>query len=130
MPRRKKQKIKVNNPESLQGLLQEVYNDACKQVNDAQRTINELNNSVSVEDVDDAVKIAKAKTDAQKMKDSGVKIKLEVSRVLRDVLKNSGDIEEAVNAINGNKSLKDDFSAIQKMIRDNKGGDNKEETEK
>ena len=76
MPRKRKQQVKINNTASLEGMLQEVYSDACAQINDAQRTINTLNNSTSPEDVDDATKIAKATTDAQKIKDSAIKTKL------------------------------------------------------
>ena len=39
MPRKKKQDVKVNDTESLEGLMQETYNDACLQINDAQKTI-------------------------------------------------------------------------------------------
>ena len=42
MPRKKRQDIKVNNNDSLEGLLQETYNDACLQINDAQKEINIL----------------------------------------------------------------------------------------
>ena len=45
MPRKRKQDIKINNGDSLEGLLQEVYNDACGQINDANRIINELKTS-------------------------------------------------------------------------------------
>jgi len=124
MPRRQKQKIKVNSADSLEGLLQEVYNDACKQINDAQRTINELSTSVTAEDVGDATSIAKAKTDAQKVKDSGVKIKLEVAKVIKDVLKNSGNVDDTVKQISGNESLKDGFETIRQMIKDKGKEDN------
>lgn len=130
MPRRQKQKIKVNSADSLEGLLQEVYNDACSQINDAQRTINELASSVTVEDVDDAAKVAKAKTDAQKIKDSGVKIKLEVGRLLKDVLKNSGNVDDTVRQISGQEKLSDGFATIRQMIKDsaNQQEDNTDES--
>ena len=57
MPRKKKQDVKVNDVESLEGLMQETYNDACLQINDAQRSINELASSATPQDVDDLTKI-------------------------------------------------------------------------
>ncbi len=47
MPRKKKQEIKINDNDSLSGLMQETYNDACLQISDAQKTINELATSVT-----------------------------------------------------------------------------------
>ena len=78
MPRKKKQDVKVNDNESLEGLMQETYNDACLQINDAQRTINELSASATPADVDDLTKIAKEKGNLLKVKDSAIRIKLEL----------------------------------------------------
>ena len=61
MPRKRKHDVKVNNNESLEGLMQETYNDACLQINDVQRTINELTTGVNPDGVDDLTKIAKEK---------------------------------------------------------------------
>lgn len=116
MPRKKKQHIKVNNTNSLEGLMQEVYNDACGQINDAQRTINELHTSTTPEDVEDATKIAKAKIDAQKIKDSGIKIKLEVAKLQSDIIKHSGNTEKAVEERYEGKAQIKDFKAIRDMI--------------
>ena len=116
MPRKKKQQIKVNNSTSLEGLMQEVYNDACTQINDAQKTINELSNSTEAADVDDASKIAKAKTDAQKIKDSGIKIKLEVAKLQSDILKHGGNQEKAVEERYEGKAQISDFKTIRNLI--------------
>ena len=130
MPRKKKQDIKVNNTSSLEGLMQEVYNDACGQINDAQRTINELQTSTTPEDVEDATKIAKAKIDAQKIKDSGIKIKLEVAKLQSDIIKHSGNTEKAVEERYEGKAQIKDFKAIRDMINNQANGveDDKEDT--
>ena len=128
MPRKKKQQIKVNNTTALEGLMQEVYNDACSQITDAQSTINVLVNSTTPEDVEDAVKIAKAKTDAQKIKDSGVKIKLEVAKLQSDIIKHSGNADKAVDERYGDKANLTDFKSIRAMITaEGKNIDNNEE---
>jgi len=129
MPRKKKQSIKVNNTTSLEGLMQEVYNDACGQINDANRTINELQNSTTPADVEDATKIAKAKIDAQKVKDSGIKIKLEVAKLQSDIIKHSGNSEKAVEERYEGKAQLNDFKTIREMIKGNGNvEDNNEES--
>jgi hypothetical protein len=132
MPRKKKQQIKVNNNTSLEGLMQEVYNDAYSQINDAQRTINELSKSTDPEDVDDAAKVAKAKTDAQKIKDSGIKIKLEVAKLQSDIIKHSGNAEKAVDEHFEGKANMSDFKSIREMInaKGKEDEDNNEEANK
>ena len=127
MPRKKKQSIKVNNTTSLEGLMQEVYNDACGQINDANRTITELKSSTNPADVEDATKIAKAKIDAQKVKDSGIKIKLEVAKLQSDIIKHSGDSEKAVEERYEGKASLGDFKAIREFI---KNGGEEEDTNK
>jgi len=122
LPRKRKQDIKVNNTNSLEGLMQEVYNDACGQINDAQRTINELTTSTKPEDVEDATKIAKAKIDAQKIKDSGIKIKLEVAKLQSDIIKHSGNTEKAVEERYEGKAQIKDFKAIRDMINNQANG--------
>lgn len=119
MPRKKKQDVKVNNTDSLEGLMQETYNDACLQINDAQKTINELSSSAQPADVDDLTKIAKEKGNLLKVKDSAIKIKLELAKLQSDIIKNRGDVESAVSErSNGTASLKD-FKSIREMIKNN-----------
>lgn len=117
MPRKKKQEVRINSTDSLEGLCQEAYNDACAQINDAQRTINEMTSSANPVDVDDLTKIAKGKVDALKIKDSAIKIKLEIAKLQNDILKNNGDADAAIkDRSNGTVSL-DDFSKVREMIK-------------
>jgi len=122
MPRKKKQQIKVNNTTALEGLMQEVYNDACGQINDANRTINELQSSTTPEDVEDATKIAKTKIDAQKVKDSSIKIKLDIAKLQSDILKHGGNEEKAVEERYEGKAQLSEFKTIRDIIKN--GGDN------
>jgi hypothetical protein len=120
LPRKKKQDVKVNNTDSLEGLMQETYNDACLQINDAQKTINELSSSAQPADVDDLTKIAKEKGNLLKVKDSAIKIKLELAKLQSDIIKNRGDVESAVSErSNGSASL-NDFKSIREMLKNNK----------
>ena len=129
MPRKRKQDVKVNNNESLEGLMQETYNDACLQINDAQKTINELAASATATDVDDLVKIAKEKGGLLKVKDSAIRIKLELAKLQSDIIKNRGDVESAISErSNGSASL-NDFRTIREMFKNNNNNEPENEAE-
>ena len=120
MPRKKKQEVKVNNVDSLEGLMQETYNDACLQINDAQRTINELSVSAEPTDVDDLTKIAKEKGGLLKVKDSAIRIKLELAKLQSDIIKNRGDANAAINEMSNGQVSANDFKSIREMLKNDK----------
>jgi polyribonucleotide nucleotidyltransferase len=124
MPRKRKQDIKINNTSSLEGLLQETYNDACLQINDAQSTINELSVSAIPQDVDEMTKIAKEKGGLLKIKDSAIRIKLELAKLQSDIIKNSGDVEFAISERTDGKVSVDDFKSIREMLKNDKAINN------
>lgn len=123
MPRKKKQQIKTNNTTSLEGLLQETYNDACAVINDSQKTINEMANAAEPVDVDDLTKLAKEKTNALKVKDSAIKIKLEIAKLQNDIIKHSGNAEAAVTERSGGEVTLSDFKAVRQMLKDTANDD-------
>ena len=119
MPRKKKADVKVNDNSSLESLMQETYNDACLQITEAQKTINELSVSSgpSITDVDDLTKIVKEKANLLKVKDSGIRIKLELAKLQSDIIKSRGDAESAITErSNGSASL-NDFKTIREMLK-------------
>lgn len=120
MPRKRKQDVKVNDTESLEGLMQETYNDACLQIIDTQRTINELSTSTQPEGVDDFTKIAKEKSGLLKVKDSAIRIKLELAKLQSDILKNRGDVDTAITERSDGKASLDDFKSIREMLKNDK----------
>lgn len=119
MPRKRKQDVKVNDTESLEGLMQETYNDACLQINDAQKTINELASSANPTDVDDLTKIAKEKGGLLKIKDSAIRIKLELAKLQSDIIKNRGDVDSAISERNHGSASLSDFKSIREMLKGN-----------
>jgi hypothetical protein len=58
---KRKQDIRVNSNDSLEGLMQETYSDACLQITDSQIGINQLTLTLTPDGVDDITKIAKEK---------------------------------------------------------------------
>jgi len=131
MPRKKKQDVKVNNTDSLEGLMQETYNDACLQINDAQKTINELSTSIPQTDldVDDLTKIAKEKAGLLKVKESGIRIKLELAKLQSDILKNHGDVDAAVSERSNGTASVSDFKSIRELLKKDKKENNETETD-
>jgi len=127
MPRKKKQQIKTNDTDSLEGLLQETYNDACANISAAQNNINEMSNAAEPEDVDDLTKIAAQKTGALKIKDSAMRIKLEIAKLQCDLIKNKGATDTTQN--NGGKVSLSDFKAVRKMMEENAKKDIIDETD-
>ncbi len=117
MPRKRKQEIKVNNTASLEGVIQETYSDACLQILDTQKTINELSNSAIPVDVDDFTKIAREKGGLLKIKDSAIRIKLEVAKLQNDIIKNSGDVNAAISERSNGEVTANDFKSIREMIK-------------
>jgi hypothetical protein len=117
MPRKRKQDIKINDNSSLEGLCQETYNDACLQINDAQKTINELSTSAVPTDVDDLTKIAKEKGGLLKIKDSAIRIKLELAKLQSDIIKNRGDAESAISQRSEGSASLSDFKSIREMLK-------------
>lgn len=127
MGKRKKLNIDVNNIDSLQELMQEIYHDACTQIKESHGVIINLSNSTEPLDTDDFTKIAKAKTDALKVKDSAIKIKLDVGKLQNEIMKKKAELGLPPGAEkiteSGEVSL-DDFSRIRALIeKDNKTGD-------
>ena len=58
----KRFKVKLNSPEKIEELLQELYNEACKNIEEIQTQMNKVANSVQLNDeiMDAKAKYAKA----------------------------------------------------------------------
>jgi hypothetical protein len=129
MPRKKKTDIKVNDNNSLENLMQETYNDACLQITDSQKVINELTVGVIATDVDEHTKIAKEKANLLKIKDSGIRLKLELAKLQSDIIKNRGDVDSTISERSGGTASTSDFKSIRDMIKNNAGLGPENETE-
>jgi hypothetical protein len=125
LPRKTKQRITINDNDSLSGLMQETYNDACLQINEAQKVINELSNGATPADVEDLTKIAKEKGNLLKVKDSGVRLKLEIAKLQFETIKNGGDAEGAVKANSAGSATLDDFQSVRDMFKNKKENEEK-----
>jgi uncharacterized alpha/beta hydrolase family protein len=104
--------------------MQETYGDACLQINDVQRTINELSASANPDGVDDLTKIAKEKGNLLKVKDSAIRVKLEIAKLQSDIIKNRGDANAAIAERTDGKVSLNDFKSIREMFKKGQNIDN------
>ena len=92
----KKFKLKINSPEKVEALLQELYNDACKNIEQVQNEMNKLTNSVSLneEAMDAKAKYAKAMNDFITSKDKAIGKKLDIARLMAEIIKFNGNVKK------------------------------------
>lgn len=124
----KRYRLQLNSAQSIQELLQETYNEACKNIEEAQQQINKITSSVQLNDetLDQKAKYAKAINDFIATKDKAVGRKLEISKLMGEILKYNGDVNKALSGSNIAEKL--DIDELQTLINrmDNEKQSNKE----
>jgi hypothetical protein len=92
----KKYKLKINSPEKIEVLLQELYNDACKNIEQVQHEMNKLTNSVNLNDeaMDAKARYAKAMNDFITSKDKAIGKKLDIAKLMTEILKFNGNVSK------------------------------------
>ena len=94
----KKYKLKLNSAEKIEELLQELYEEADKNIVEIQNEMNKLSNSVqlSEEILDAKAKYAKAMNDYISNKDKAIARKLDIAKLMSEILKFNGNVKLAV----------------------------------
>ena len=118
-------KIKINSLDNLRDLLQECYDLA-----DTQNEINKLANSTRLQDeiMESKSKYAKAINDYLKIKNDAISRKLEIGKLLSEVIKHNGSLEDTVKDKEATKGMSFDFSKIRDIVN-NGGYDNSNKSE-
>lgn len=108
-------KLKLNSNEKIEELLQELYNESCKNIEEIQIQMNKLQNAVSLnEEIMEAkTKYAKAMNDFITNKDKAIGRKLEIAKLMSEIMKYNGDVNKAFNE--GNQMLFD-IDAIKEQL--------------
>ena len=93
----KQYKLKVDSKEKIEELLQEIYVEACKNIEEAQNEINKISNSTDLnsEIIDGKAKYAKAINDFIATKDKAIARKFEIAKLLTEIIKFNGNIQQA-----------------------------------
>ena len=101
MEKERKYKVRLNSINKVEELLQEVYDQACRQLNEIQNEINKLANSTNLgaDDIgmEEKAKYAKAMHDFLGDKNKAIASKLEIARFMGELIKHSGDIDSTLN---------------------------------
>ena len=95
----KKYKLKLNSVEKIEVLLQELYNESCKNINQIQDEMNKISNSINLneETLGEKAKYAKAMNDFMVSKDKAIRLKLDIAKLMTEVLKYNGNIAKTFN---------------------------------
>ena len=124
----KRYKLKLNSAQKIEELLQELYDEADKNIVEIQNEMNKLANSVQLDQeiVDAKAKYAKAMNDFITNKDKAIGRKLDIAKLMSEILKFNGNVKLAIT-----KGDIPDWDEITNALVDNTNVTNiEDETEK
>ena len=114
-----KYKIVVNNIKNLELLLQQIFDEADSLIVQTQNEINKVSNSVDLADEDSGIdaktKYSKAINDLINTKQKGISMKLELSRLMNEIIKYNGNVNQAINETQANGL---NFEALKKRLKE------------
>lgn len=89
-------KLRLNNLCILEMLLQELYDEVSKNINEIQNEINRLSSSVQLNEeiMDSKVKYAKAMNDYSSNKNKALSTKLDIAKLMAEIFKFNGNIKK------------------------------------
>lgn len=123
-------KIKINDPENIRELLQTTYELAESQIVQAQNEINKLANSTNLQEeiMDSKAKYASAINNYLAMKDKAISKKIDIAKLLTEIYKHNGDLNNTLNDSQAMKGVSFDFSKIRDIVNQQSSskGDKKE----
>ena len=96
---KKRYKLRLNSLDKIEELLQELYNEADKNIVEIQNQMNKLSNSVALNDeiMDSKTKYAKAMNDFITNKDKAIGRKLDIAKLMTEIHKVNGDVRKMVD---------------------------------
>ena len=96
---KKRYKLRLNSLDKIEELLQELYNEADKNIVEIQNQMNKLSNSVALNDeiMDSKTKYAKAMNDFITKKDKAIGRKLDIAKLMTEIHKFNGDVRKMVD---------------------------------
>ena len=110
-------KIELNNANNVRDLLQETYRLADQQLVQAQDEMNKLANATRLQEevMDSKQKYSKAMNDYLTIKDKAIRTKLDIAKLMTDIMNHNGDIKEAVEQ-RGASNATFDLKKIKQMV--------------
>jgi hypothetical protein len=118
----KRYKVRLNSTEKIEELLQEIYDQACRQLNEIQNEINKLTNSTNLGadgvTMDDKSRYAKAIHDYLGDKGKAIAAKFEIAKFMGEIVKHNGDAKATVNDKNFQKRTALNLNDIRAALND------------
>lgn len=112
-----KLKIKLNDANNLRDLLQETYNLADSQIIQSQQEMAKLASATNLSEciMEEKGKYAKAMNDFLSIKDKAISKKIEIAKLMSEVIKHNGNVNSALGEEPA-KQTTFDFTKIREMI--------------
>lgn len=103
-------KVRLNSAEKIEELLQETYDYSQRLINEIQIEMNKLSQSTDLTQAmpDERSKYAKSMHDYITDKNKAISMKLDISKLLSEILKYNGDVNKAITE----NSLSKDCSSL------------------
>lgn len=122
MDSKKNYKVRLNSVEKIEELLQEIYDQACRQINEIQIEINKLTVSTNLgtdeTTMDDKAKYAKAIHDYIGDKTKAIAAKFEIAKFMGELVKHNGDLNATANDSNFKKRTTLNLKEIRDVLNE------------
>ena len=119
----KRYKIRSNSAEKIEELLQEIYDQICRQINEIQNEISKLVNSTNLGaddfNMDDKSKYFKAFHDLSLDKKNALDQKKDIAKLMSEILKYHGDVNSVINDKNAQKRTSLNLKSIRDAVNEN-----------
>lgn len=123
---KKRYKLRLNSLDKIEELLQELYNEADKNIVEIRNQMNKLSNSVALNDeiMDSKTKYAKAMNDFITNKDKAIGRKLDIAKLMTEIHKFNGDVRKMVD----NEESVGNWEDLKDVVESTTNDDNNQET--
>ena len=123
---KKRYKLRLNSLDKIEELLQELYNEADKNIVEIQNQMNKLSNSVALNDeiMDSKTKYAKAMNDFITNKDKAIGRKLDIAKLMTEIHKFNGDVRKMVD----NEESVGNWEDLKDVVESTTNDENNQET--
>ena len=110
-------KVEVNDIGNVRDILQHAYMLADEQLIQAQNEINKMASATQLQDesMDSKAKYGKIISDYLSIKDKAISKKMEIAKLLTEILNHNGNITQGENGMGASKSL--DLTKIKELVK-------------
>jgi len=111
-------KVELNDIQNIRDLLQNAYNIADEQIVQSQNEIAKLASATNLheEPMDAKAKYAKAINDYLGIKDKAISKKLDIAKLLTEILHHNGDVKGAIESGGSSKNAEFNFEEIRQIV--------------